>query len=103
MSNQLFQMIDQISREKGINPQIIIDAIEDAIVVASRKYFRSNEELRARINKEKGEIEVFSVKTVVELVENESIEISLEEARLIKDDAQVEDESARSGKGKCLC
>jgi N utilization substance protein A len=47
MSNLLFQTIDQISREKGIDPQIVIHAIEDAIVVASRKYFKSNEELRA--------------------------------------------------------
>ena len=50
MSNLLFQTIDQISREKGIDPQIVVHAIEDAIVVASRKYFKSNEELRGRIN-----------------------------------------------------
>ena len=50
MSNLLFQTIDQISREKGIDPQVVIHAIEDAIVVASRKHFRSNEELRSRIN-----------------------------------------------------
>ena len=92
MSNQLFQMIDEISREKGIDPQIVVDAIEDAIVVASRKYFKSNEELRSRINSETGEIEVFAVKTVVETVEDDSVEISLEEARAIKDDAQVDDE-----------
>ena len=92
MSNQLFLMIDQISREKGIDPQIVVDAIEDAIVVASRKYFKSNEELRSRINPESGEIEVFAVKTVVETVEDDSVEISLEEAQAIKDDAQVDDE-----------
>ena len=92
MSNQLFQMIDQISREKGIDPQIVVDAIEDAIVVASRKYFKSNEELRSRINPESGEIEVFAVKTVVETVEDDSVEISLKEAQAIKDDAQVDDE-----------
>ncbi len=45
MSNVLFQTIDQISREKGIDPQVVVHAIEDAIVVASRKYFKSNEEL----------------------------------------------------------
>ena len=58
MSNVLFQTIDQISREKGIDPQIVIHAIEDAIVVASRKYFKSNEDLRGRINPETGEIDV---------------------------------------------
>ena len=92
MSNVLFQTIDQISREKGIDPQIVIDAIEDAIVVASRKYFKTEEELRSRINSETGEIEVFAVKKVVDTVENDTLEISLEEALSLKDDVQVDDE-----------
>ena len=92
MSNVLFQTIDQISREKGIDPQIVIDAIEDAIVVASRKYFKTNEELRSKINPETGEIEVFAVKKVVGTVEDEVLEISLEEAQSLKDGVQVDDE-----------
>ncbi len=92
MSNVLFQTIDQISREKGIDPQIVIDAIEDAIVVASRKYFKTEEELRSRINPETGEIEVFAVKKVVDTVENDTLEMSLEEALSLKDDVQVDDE-----------
>ncbi len=92
MSNLLFQTIDQISREKGIDPQIVIHAIEDAIVVASRKYFRSNEELRGRINSETGEVDVYAVKKVVEDVTNPVRELSLDEARSIKADAQLEEE-----------
>jgi N utilization substance protein A len=92
MSNVLFQTIDQISREKGIDPQIVIHAIEDAIVVASRKYFKSNEELRGRINPETGEIDVYSVKKVVDTIANPGREITLEEAREIKPDAQLEEE-----------
>jgi N utilization substance protein A len=92
MSNVLFQTIDQISREKGIDPQIVIHAIEDAIVVASRKYFKSNEELRSRLNPETGEIDVFAVKKVVDPVTNPQRELSLEEAREIKPDAQLEEE-----------
>jgi transcription termination/antitermination protein NusA len=92
MSNVLFQTIDQISREKGIDPQIVIHAIEDAIVVASRKYFKSNEELRGRINPETGEIDVFAVKKVVSEVINPVREISLDEAREMKPDAQLEEE-----------
>ena len=92
MSNVLFQTIDQISREKGIDPQIVIHAIEDAIVVASRKYFKSNEELRGRINPETGEIDVYSVKKVVDAIANPGREITLEEAREIKPDAQLEEE-----------
>jgi N utilization substance protein A len=92
MSNLLFQTIDQISREKGIDPQIVIHAIEDAIVVASRKYFKSNEELRGRINPETGEIDVYALRKVVEEVTNPVREISVEEARRIKPDAQMEEE-----------
>src|SRR5262245_14204037 len=93
MSNLLFQTIDQISREKGIDPQIVIHAIEDAIVVASRKYFKSNEELRGRINPENGEIDVYAVRKVVPEVTNPVREISLEEARQVKQDAQFEEET----------
>src|SRR5712671_6953279 len=92
MSNVLFQTIDQISREKGIDPQIVIHAIEDAIVVASRKYFKSNEDLRGRINPETGEIDVFSIRKVVDNVTNPIREISLDEARETKPDAQLEEE-----------
>ena len=92
MSNQLFQTIDQISREKGIDPQIVIHAIEDAIVVASRKYFKSNEELRGRINPETGEIDVFAIRKVVGDVTNPVREISIEEARGHKADAQMDEE-----------
>ena len=89
MSNLLFQTIDQISREKGIDPQIVVHAIEDAIVVASRKYFKSNEELRGRINPETGEIDVLAVRKVVEEVTNPVREISIEEARETKPDARL--------------
>jgi N utilization substance protein A len=92
MSNVLFQTIDQISREKGIDPSVVVHAIEDAIVVASRKYFKSNEELRGRINPETGEVDVFSVKKVVAEVLNPGRELTLDEAREIKPDAQLEEE-----------
>jgi N utilization substance protein A len=92
MSNVLFQSIDQISREKGIDPQVVIDAIEDAIVAASRKYFKTDEELRSRINPESGEIEVFGVKKVVDTVEDEVLEISLEDAQALRDGVQIDDE-----------
>jgi N utilization substance protein A len=92
MSNLLFQTIDQISREKGIDPQIVVHAIEDAIVVASRKYFKSNEELKGRINSETGEIDVFAIRKVVDDVTNPVREISLDEARQIKPDAQIDEE-----------
>src|SRR5947209_3173957 len=80
MANQLKQQIDQISREKNINPDVIIAAIEDAILTASKKYYKSDEDLRSRFNGETGLIEVFAVKQIVETVENPAIQISLAEA-----------------------
>ena len=69
MANQLRQQIEQISREKNINPEVIIAAIEDAILTASKKYYKGAEDLRSRFNEESGQIEVFAVKQVVETVE----------------------------------
>src|SRR5437868_88958 len=71
------QTIDILSREKGIDPQVIISAIEDAVVTAARKQFKTGEDLHARYNLENGDVELFAVKTVVENVVDSAIEISL--------------------------
>jgi transcription termination/antitermination protein NusA len=84
----LFQTIDQLSREKGIDAQIIISAVEDAVLVATRKYYKSAEDLQSHFNKETGQVEVHAVKKVVEQVQDPDHEISLEAAR--KFDPQVE-------------
>jgi len=89
MANQLRQQIEQISREKNINPEVIIAAIEDAILTASKKYYKSNEDLRSRFNKETGLIEVFAVRQVVEEVEDETVQIGLDEARKLIPEAEV--------------
>ncbi len=89
MANQLRQQIEQISREKNINAEIIIAAIEDAILTASKKYYKSNEDLRSRFNPESGQIEVFAVRTVVETVEEPATQISLEEARRLIPEAEL--------------
>ena len=64
----LFQHIEQMSREKGVDAAIIIEAVEDAILTAAKKYYATEEPYQARFNKEKGQVEVFLVKTVVETV-----------------------------------
>src|SRR6202451_1884817 len=81
MASLLYQTIEQISREKHIEPEIIVAAIEDAMVVAARKYYRTEEDLRSKFNAESGLIEVFSVHTVVEEVADPLREISLADAR----------------------
>src|SRR4249920_2793650 len=88
-TSQLRQQIDQISREKNINPEVIIAAIEDAILTASKKYYKNNEDLRARFNDDNGQIEVFAVKQIVELVENDETQISLAEAQKLIPEAEV--------------
>ena len=89
MANQLRQQIEQISREKNINPDVIIAAIEDAILTASKKYYKNNEDLRSRFNNETGQIEVFAVRQIVETVEIPETQISLEEAQKLIPEAEV--------------
>ena len=73
------QTIDILSREKGIDAQVIISAIEDAVVTAARKQFKTGEDLHARYNPETGDVELFAVMTVVEQVEVPATEISISE------------------------
>jgi transcription termination/antitermination protein NusA len=89
MANQLRTQIEQISREKNINPEVIIAAIEDAILTASKKYYKGAEDLRSRFNEESGLIEVFAVKQIIETVEIPETQISLEEARKIIPEAEI--------------
>ena len=89
MANQLRQQIDQISREKNINPEVIIAAIEDAILTASKKYYKNNEDLRSRFNNETGLIEVFAIRQIVETVEIPETQIGLDEARKLIPEAEI--------------
>ena len=92
MASQLYQTIDQLSREKGIDAQVVVSAVEDAMLVATRKFYKSGEDLKAELNKESGEIEVYAVKKVVEEVINSSKEISLKAAQALNPAAQLEGE-----------
>jgi transcription termination/antitermination protein NusA len=89
MANQLRQQIEQISREKNINPDVVIAAIEDAILTAAKKYYKNEEDLRSRFNEESGQIEVFAVKQIVETVETPETQISLAEAQHLIPEAEV--------------
>src|SRR5882724_7293871 len=77
MANLLYQQIEMLSREKHIEPEIVVSAIEDAMVVAARKYYKTEEDLRAKFNQETGQVDVFSVHMVVEEVADPKKEISL--------------------------
>jgi len=89
MASLLFQTIEQISREKHIEPEIIVSAIEDAMVVAARKYYKTEDDLRARFNPETGQVDVFAVRAVVEEVTDPNREWTLAEAKRQDPNAQV--------------
>src|SRR6185295_493421 len=91
MSSELLHTIEQIGREKGIDPEVIIQAVEEAYAAASRKYLRSKEDFGARFDRDSGRFIVFSKQTVVtedELMDPHT-EITLEEARQIRADAEL--------------
>jgi N utilization substance protein A len=91
MSNIIAQTIEQISKEKNVDPKIIISALEDAMVAASRKFYKTNEDINARFDPETGMVEIFAVRRVVETVENPSLEISLSDAKQIDDTLEIDD------------
>jgi N utilization substance protein A len=78
--SSIAQNIEVLSKEKKIDPQVIISAIEDAVVTASRKHFRSGEDLHARYNADSGAIELYAIKTVVDEITDPAREMSVQEA-----------------------
>src|SRR6202051_206000 len=88
MANLLDQMIEQISREKHIEPGVIVAAIEDAMVVAARKYYKTDEDLHAKFNAETGQVYVYAVRAIVGEIADPKKEMTLAEAR--KMDPQTE-------------
>jgi N utilization substance protein A len=89
-TNPLLQQIDAIAKEKGVEPEIIISAVQDALEAAARKRYKS-EALRARFNQETGQLELYAVKKIVAEVTDASTQISLGEAQeLYGDEAEVD-------------
>ena len=92
MASELYNVIDALSREKGIDPQIVVNAVQDAIVVATRKYYKTQENLRAELDKESGQIRAFAVRTIVDgpdQLEDPLAQITLEDAKRIDPAAEV--------------
>ncbi len=85
----IFQSIEILSKEKGIDPQIVLDAVKDAMLVAARKHYRTNEDYVADMDPKTGAIALYAVKRVVEAVEDPAHEMTLAEARRIKPDAEI--------------
>jgi len=92
MFAELKRLIEQMGKDRGIDKDVIISALEDAMLMAARKKLGSDVELEAHYNDDSGEIEVFQFKTVVEKVVDPENQIALEEAvSTLDDEAQFGD------------
>ena len=96
MDQGIFSQIDLLSRHKNIDPDIVREAVMDAILAAARKHYKSEddeykseEDLVAEINPKTGNVEVFAVMTVANLVANPATEVSLYAARRLDPSAKV--------------
>ena len=85
----IFQSIEILSKEKGIDPKIVLDAVKDAMLVAARKHFHTEEELVADLDPSTGGIQIYGVKHVVEEVTDPITQISLADAQALQPDAEI--------------
>jgi transcription termination/antitermination protein NusA len=91
MVSDLAKTLDQVSREKGVERITLIKTLEEAVRAAARKKFGPNYDLEINFNDELGEIEIFEFKEVVETVDNESLQISIADAKAVDPDAVIGD------------
>jgi N utilization substance protein A len=85
----IYQSIEILSKEKGIDPKVILDAVKDAMLVAARKHFHTEEELIAELDERTGGIHIFGVKRVADPVTDPLKEISLDQARALQPNIEV--------------
>lgn len=91
MNKEFFEALEELSIEKGINKNYILDAIETALLTAYKRNFNSQENVKIVIDEEKASIKVYSLREVVEEVFDPAIEISLDEAKKIDKKAGMGD------------
>ncbi|MBN2032921.1 MAG: transcription termination/antitermination protein NusA [Deltaproteobacteria bacterium] len=91
MVSDLKRVIDQVSREKGLDREVLVKTLEEAVKAAARKKLGPTYDLEVNFNDEAGEIEVFEFKEVVEKVGNNHLEVSLEEAKKIDPESEIGD------------
>ena len=91
MNKEFIEALDELEKSKGISKDVIFDALETALVSSFRKNFQSEQDVFVDINRETGDIKLYSQKTVVDEVEDDVNEISLEDAKKINSKYQVGD------------
>lgn len=91
-TENLKRIVDQICRDKGIDRSLLIDAIEEAVRSAVRKKYGNRREIEVQFSEDLGEVEVFQYRTVVDEVYDEETEISLEDARRLDPEIELDDD-----------
>jgi N utilization substance protein A len=91
MASELLYVIDSVVKDKGITREVIVEALEMAMLTAARKKLGANRELEAHFNMDMGEIELFEFKEVVEEVTEPLTQISLEDGRNLDSEAEIGD------------
>ncbi len=92
MLSNLKRVVDQVSRDKGIDRALLIEGLEEAVMSAAKKKFGARREMEAQYNEELGEIELFQFREVVEEVEDEQTQIALSDALLLDPEVELSDE-----------
>ncbi|MDQ6700593.1 MAG: transcription termination factor NusA, partial [Acidobacteriota bacterium] len=92
MLDTIFQSIELLSKEKGIDSQIVLEAVKDAMLIAARKHFRSTEDYVAELDTASGSIKLYAVKKVVEQVTDPAKEVTLQQAVKIDPNATLDSE-----------
>jgi N utilization substance protein A len=89
--SEIKRVIDQVSRDKGIDRHILIKALEEALKSAARKKYGPKVDIEVQYSEETGELEVFQFKEVAEVVDDTMLQISLDEGRRLDPDCEVGD------------
>lgn len=90
-STELLQIADAVAREKGIAKEAVLDAMEQAIAVAGRRKYGHEHNIKAEISSKNGEIKLYKVMDVVELVENDLTQLDLKTAQKIDKTLEIGD------------
>ena len=92
MKRELMAVIDQLGREKGIDKERVLSAVESALLTAAKKRYGNNENIHVQVDQGTGDISIVSLKTIAETVTDDKCEISLADARTIDAEAEIGDE-----------
>ncbi|MCA9771181.1 MAG: transcription termination/antitermination protein NusA, partial [Myxococcales bacterium] len=92
MASELSRLIDQVSKEKGVDREVLVDVLEVAMLTAAQKKLGIEREIEAQYNEDLGEVELFEFKTIVDDLFDEDIEIHIDEARHLDPECHIGDQ-----------